>query len=379
VTRPIRLAIVRQKYSPHGGAERFVARALHALSARAALNVTLLAREWQDGIDGAWRHEKIDPPYAGRLGRDRGFARAAQRRFGDFDLVQSHERIPGAAVFRAGDGVHAGWLEQQARVQGLTGKLTRILSPYHHYLLAAEDEMFRHPALRMVICNSRIVRNEIAGRFGVADDKLVLVYNGVDTELFHPGLARHRVAERRARNIPDDAPLLAFVGSGFARKGVATALAAVQPYPELHLLVAGRDKNAARYRRRAETLGIASRVHFLDAVADVKPIYGAADALVLPTLYDPFPNVCVEALACGLPVFTSPMCGAADWIADERNGWINDALDVEGYRRAIGTWLARRDDWPALRAAARATAEPHTLAAMARELEVLYARLLAAS
>jgi UDP-glucose:(heptosyl)LPS alpha-1,3-glucosyltransferase len=73
------------------------------------------------------------------------------------------------------------------------------------------------------------------------------------------------------------------------------------------------------------------------------------------------------------------MCGAADWIADERNGWINDALDVEGYRRAIGTWLARRDDWPALRAAARATAEPHTLAAMARELEVLYARLLAAS
>lgn len=371
-----RLAIVRQKYNPHGGAERFVARALEALSARGALDVTLLAREWQEGSGAAWHHEKIDPRYASRLGRDRGFARAAQRRFGDFDLVQSHERIPGAAIFRAGDGVHAGWLEQQARVQGLTGRLARFLSPYHHYLLAAESEMFRHPALRTVICNSRIVRDEIAGRFGVPEDKLVLIYNGVDTALFHPDLARHRARKRREWGIPDDAPLLAYVGSGFVRKGVATALDAIVPYPQLHLLVAGRDKNALRYRRRAGRLGIAARVHFLDAVDDARPVYGAADALILPTLYDPFPNVCVEAFACGLPVFTSPMCGAADWIVEGRNGWTLDALDVEGYRGAIGAWLARRDDWPTLRAAARATAEPHTLSAMAGELEALYARLL---
>ncbi|BCL76899.1 glycosyl transferase family 1 [Jeongeupia sp. HS-3] len=378
MSQPTRLAIVRQKYNPHGGAERFVARALDALSARGALDVTLLARQWEQGQNGnAWHHEKIDPRYTGRLGRDRGFARAAQRRFGDFDLVQSHERIPGAAIFRAGDGVHASWLEQQARVQGLTGQLSRFLSPYHNYLLAAENEMFRHPALRTVICNSKIVRDEIADRFGVPDDKLVLIYNGVDTAVFHPDLVSHRASKRREWGIPDDAPLLAYVGSGYARKGVATALDAIVPYPQLHLLVAGRDKNAPRYRRRADALGIAARVHFLDAVDDVKPVYGAADALILPTLYDPFPNVCVEALACGLPVFTSPMCGAADWIVDGRNGWINDALDVEGYRSAIGAWLGRRDDWPTLRAAARATAEPYTLSAMAGELEALYARLLA--
>jgi len=338
--------------------------------------VTLLAREWQNGVDGAWHHEKIDPRYSGRLGRDRGFARAAQRRFGDFDLVQSHERIPGAAIFRAGDGVHAGWLEQQARVLTMAGQFRRFLSPYHHYLLAAEKEMFRHPALRLVICNSKIVRNDIAERFGVAQDKLVLVYNGVDTTAFHPSLTQHRARIRRTWDIPNDAPLLAFVGSGFARKGVVTALEAILPHPELHLLVVGRDKSAVRYRRHAEKLGIAPRVHFLDVVQDVKPIYGASDALILPTLYDPFPNVCVEALACGLPLFTSQMCGAADWILEGRNGWINDALDVEGYRHAIGEWLGRGHDWRALRAAARATAEPYTLGAMALELEALYARVL---
>jgi UDP-glucose:(heptosyl)LPS alpha-1,3-glucosyltransferase len=378
MSRVTRLAIVRQNYNPHGGAERFVARALEALSARGALDVTLLARRWQE-VNGGWHHEKIDPGYIGRLGRDRGFARAVQRRFRDFDLVQSHERIPGAAIFRAGDGVHAGWLEQQARVQGLKGRLWRLLSPYHYYVLGAESEMFRHPALRLVICNSKIVRDEIGERFGVSRDKLALVYSGVDTALFHPDVASHRAGKRREWGIPHDAPLLAYVGSGFARKGMATALKAIVPHRELHLVVAGRDKNAVRYRRFAERLDIASRVHFLGPLADVKPVYGAADALILPTLYDPFPNVCVEALACGLPVFTSPKCGAADWIVDGCNGWIHDALDVEGYRGAIDAWLARRDEWPRLRAAARATAEPHTLTAMAAELEALYARLLAAS
>ncbi|MBM3116530.1 glycosyltransferase family 4 protein [Jeongeupia naejangsanensis] len=376
MTAPIRLAIVRQKYNPHGGAERFVARALDALSSRGALDVTLLARQWQQG-DSGWHNETVNPRYSGRLGRDRGFARAVQKRFRDFDLVQSHERIPGAAIFRAGDGVHAVWLEQLSRVQGLSARLIRFLSPYHSYVCQAETEMFRHPALQTVICNSKLVRDEIADRFAVSDDKLELIYNGVDTEVFHPDLVRHRTAMRDEWRVPQDAPLLAYVGSGFARKGVSTALEAIVPYPDLHLVIAGADKHAKRYQKLAETLGVAARVRFLGGVADVKPVYGAADALILPTLYDPFPNVCVEAFASGLPVFTSPMCGAAEWVVQGENGWTNDALDIDGYRSAVGVWLARRDEWPALRAAARKTAEPFTLARMAGELEALYARLLA--
>ena len=371
MSRALRLAIVRQRYSVHGGAERFVARAVQALSARHALDVTLLAREKPAGIDGAWRFEKIDPPYLGRVSRDRGFARAAQRRFADFDLVQSHERVPGAAIFRAGDGIHAAWLEQEARLQGAAARALRAWSPFHRYLLAAEQAMFRHPALRMVICNSKIVRDDIARRFGLPRERFELVYSGVDTAHFHPQVAALRAAERSKLGIAAEAPVLAFVGSGFKRKGLAVALEAIASHPQVHLLVAGRDKHAGRYRRRASP-----RVHFLDVVEDMRRVYGAADALILPTLYDPFPNACVEAMACGLPVFTSPLCGAADWISSGANGWIVDALDVAGYRRALAGWLERRGEWPAMRAAARAAAEPHTLAAMAAQLEALYTRLL---
>jgi UDP-glucose:(heptosyl)LPS alpha-1,3-glucosyltransferase len=371
----IKLAIVRQKYNPHGGAERFVARALQTLSTSQALDVTLLAREWQDG--GPWQCQCLRPFYLGRTWRDRAFARVAQARFAEFDLVQSHERIPGASIFRAGDGVHAVWLEEYARTQSPLANALRRLSPYHRYICAAEAAMFRHPALKMVICNSKLVRDQIARRFGVPDDRLCVIYNGVDPTVFSPALAdRHRTAQRAAWGISMDALLLAYVGSGFERKGVSTAIRAIAMTTDTYLVIAGQDRAARRYRQLAEQLSIANRVRFLGGLNDVKPVYGAADALILPTLYDPFPNVCLEALACGLPVFTSPWCGAAEWISEGVNGWVRDALDVEGYAAAINDSLAQRARWPALRAAARATAEPHTLEKMGRELEALYHRLL---
>jgi UDP-glucose:(heptosyl)LPS alpha-1,3-glucosyltransferase len=371
----MRLAIVRQQYNPQGGAERFVTRALAALVQTGSIDVTLLARRWRD--DAGWRIRRIDPSYFTRTGRDRGFARAAAACFDEYDLVQSHERIPGAAVFRAGDGVHASWLAQLARVERPLARLLRFVDRYHRYVLGAEAALFRHPRLRCVICNSRMVAADIASRFGVAEEKLVLVHNGVDTEIFHPELVRFRAQFRAAHGIAPDAPLLAFVGSGFLRKGLSTALAALVPHGALHLVVAGADKHLPRYRRHAEQLGIAERVHFLGALADVRPVYGAADAFILPSLYDPFPNACLEALAAGLPVFTSPTCGAAEWLEAGRNGCVVDALDVAGYRSALAEWLGAASRWPEMRAAARRTAEPYTLARMASELEALYRRLLA--
>ena len=91
----------------------------------------------------------------------------------------------------------------------------------------------------------------------------------------------------------------------------------------------------------------------------MREVYGTADALILPTLYDPFPNVCVEALACGLPLLTSHCCGAAEWITEGQNGWVRDALDSEGYMQAISV-VKGREQGVDYTAAARATAEPFT-------------------
>ena len=370
-----RVALVRSRFDAFGGAERFVQSAIAALSAQGA-SLTLVTRRWPDGAASAI---VLDPFYLGSLWRDRGFARAVcaelpKRRF---DLVQSHERIACCDVYRAGDGVHAEWLAQRARAQSPIARLATGLSPHHRYLLAAERDVFTSPRLKAVICNSEMVRGEIAGRFSTPAGKLVLIRNAVDGARFHPGLrAEFGDAVRQQLGVPREATVFAFVGSGFERKGVAPFLHALARRREpAWALIAGKDKHAARYGKLSVRLGIAGRVRFVGGVSDVRPFLAAADAFVLPTLYDPFPNAALEAMAAGLPLVTSTKCGAAEIVREGENGFVRDALDAGG----LAQCLDRLDPGTARRMgeAAREAVAPLTPQAMGREYLALYERLLA--
>ncbi len=375
MTAALRLAVVRQRYNPHGGAERFVERAFGALAAGGA-DVTIIARSWEAG--GAAKVQVVDPFHVGRLWRDAGFAGAARRawRAGRFDLVQSHERIPGCEIYRAGDGVHRQWLANRSVYASPVERLGFALSPYHRYVCAAERSMFEHPALRAVICNSSMVRDEILRHFRIDAAKLQVIYNGVDTGYFHPReRAAQRDRERERLGVAAGETLLAFVGSGFARKGLDTVIRAMSASrAPLRLAVVGRDRELPRFVAAAREAGLAGRVAFVGGVEDVRPYYAAADALVLPTHYDPFPNVVPEALAMGVPAIVSDQCGAAEVIAEGVSGYIRHAGDVQGLAQALDAFAATVDRSP-LEAAARAAAERLSLEAMTAQLLALYARL----
>jgi UDP-glucose:(heptosyl)LPS alpha-1,3-glucosyltransferase len=373
----MKLALVRQRYNPYGGAERFVERALTALATE-DLNVTLVTRKW--GGSEAGRQVLIcNPFYIGRLWRDWGFAKHVQRLVDSrrFDIVQSHERTPGCHLYRAGDGVHTEWLRQRARVVGRTGRLALRLNPYHVYLRRAERALFTSPSLRAVICISEMTRREIIEHFHVAPHKLRVIYNGIDTAVFHPGLREIHCATVRAELGFSSKDVVAlFVGSGFERKGVLPLLQALQMAPpRLRLIVVGHDKRLGEYRRHTHLLGLDDRVRFLGGRPDVRPYYGAADLFVLPTLYEPFGNVILEAMASGLPIIASTMCGGGELIEPGREGFLVDALDVAG----IGAALTALDDDTRRRGcavAARERVEAFTLERMTKELTALYRELL---
>lgn len=378
----MKIAIIRQRYNPFGGAERFVERALGALAGQGA-EVSLITRNWDGAPAAGFRQVTCDPPYSrlfgGRAARDRSFAACVQQEMaqGDYDITQSHERIPGCMIFRAGDGVHAAWLAHRARILGPLQRLAQGFSGFHRYILTAEKAMFEHPALRAVICNSQMVADEIVHFYGVDRCKLHVIYNGVDTTVFHPGLAdEFRASTRREFGIPETSPLLLYVGSGFERKGVPQLLAAfaAQPGQTAHLVIVGADRKLKATRREVERRGLAGRVHVLGALKDVRPWYGAADGFVLPTLYDPCPNAVLEAMACGLPVVTSTSCGAREWVVDGQNGWVVDALDAKGLAARLGDLAALAGNAEA-RSAARRAVETLTLPAMAERLLGLYAQL----
>ena len=366
----MRVAFVRQRFNPYGGAERFIERALPALE-RAGADMTLIARSAEGW--GARRLIAIDPFYIGSTWRDASFARAARAAWeaGGFDLVQSHERIPGCSIYRAGDGVHAEWLDIRRAASGPVGRAAIALNAYNRYVCAAERRMFEHPALRAVICNSTMVRGEIGRRFGVANRKLHVIYNGVDLQHFHP---RQRAALRAAARAELGAReadfLFLFVGSGFWRKGLDAAIDALAACAERAcLVVAGRDRDAAAFAARARAAGLRDRVRLLGGREDVRPLYAAADCFILPTRYDPFPNTALEALAMGLPVIVGKRSGAAEIVQPGESGWICEPGDVAGLGAQMREAARLRSD------AARAAAEKYGIEDMARKLTELYATL----
>ena len=120
------------------------------------------------------------------------------------------------------------------------------------------------------------------------------------------------------------------------------------------------------------------RVHIAGPQADPRPHFGAADAFVLPTIYDPCPNAALEAMACALPVVTSTKSGVAELLLKHDAGRACPSQDVAALAAHMGELLD-----PAVRgrlgANGRRAVEPLTPAAMTLELVLLYRELLAAS
>jgi UDP-glucose:(heptosyl)LPS alpha-1,3-glucosyltransferase len=148
---------------------------------------------------------------------------------------------------------------------------------------------------------------------------------------------------------PDQIALL-FAGSGWERKGLLFAIQAMAlcKNRKMRLLAAGRG-NAALYKTKRLRFWRQEPVRFLGEVADLVRIYAAADIFILPTIYDPFSNACLEALACGLPVITTRSNGFSEIIEDNIHGSIIDhAGNLMGLRDAIRFWSD-----PSRRAAAR--------------------------
>lgn len=370
-----RLAIVRQKYRPDGGAERFVSRALTALSNQ-DLELNVITRQWQGEKQENWHIHLCNPPKWGRISRERGFANAARQLWQaeQFDIVQSHERIPGCDIYRAGDGVHRRWLLQRQRVlPGWRGQLL-MLDRYHRYVMGAEKAMYEAPELKAVICNAEMIKNEIIEDFGIDAKKIHVIYNSIDSSRFVPAQDVQRWALRQQLGLPADAIVFCYVGSGFERKGLAAAIKAVAG-TNCYLLVVGQDKAEKHYQSLAQSEGCGDRVRFCGMQKETLPFYQAADGLLLPTLYDPFPNVILEAMACGLPVITSHTCGGSEFIEQGTNGFVCDALDISRLRDAVMA-IPSKEDNNNMGMAARDKVMDATPERLSSQLTTLYQTLL---
>ena len=376
----MRLAIIRQYYTPYRGAERFLESALEALLER-NVAISVYTREWPETKLQLIEPVICNPFFIGRLWRDAGFARAVGRAIGaaKANLVQSHELMLCCDVYRPADGVYATRLAEELRGAGWFARLRIHLDPYHRYALETERKLFASPWLRAVICGSNMMRDEIRDRYALPEERLLVLHNAVDTEVFHPRLRAQRMPVRDRWRIASDVPLFLHVSDDFARSGAGEAIAALAELPPpAHLVLVGRERRWRRFRRLARKLGLADRVTFAGSPTDHGAWYGAADAFVLPTVYDPCPTTVFEAMATALPVITSTKSGAADLLLENDGGLACPARDVAGLAAQMRALLD-----PATRARlganGRRAMEPLSPAATTLKLVLLYKELLAAT
>ena len=362
----LRIAIVIERFVPGaGGVENVAWRVAHEL-ARQSEDVTVIARESasartreaaraETGAAAAIEVERLGVPRFWQPLRVALFSRAAARAQtpGRFDVVHGFARTRRQDLYRAGGGSHGDYLVRSHTGLALAA---RRLSPRHRTLLALERSVFRDPHQR-IQCASRLVAESLVRDEGVPRERILLLPNAVDAEAFaSPGAVRDGARLRRSLD-PHAERIWLLAGSGWRRKGLATALEAVARVRDdgLRLWIAGRD-DPGPWRGRVDALGLSEQVRFLGACAAMPALYQAVDGLLLPTRYDPFANVTLEAAAAGLPIVTSAANGAAEWLAPELRV-VALAEDAGGFAQAIES-LRERASRRALGERARARARP---------------------
>ena len=337
----MKIGLIRRGFSSTGGAENYLRRLADALETAGHEPVLLANRSWpRDRWPARREFIPIDASsplaFAGRV--------ASLAKSAGCDRLFSLERLWQCDCYRAGDGVHLAWLQRRSQVEPLWRRWFRHVNPKHRQLLTLEKSLFAMGGAKTIIANSRMVRDEIMRVYGSPPERIAVIYNGLPGEYFQP-------VEPTTRDTGDH--VILFAGTGWERKGLAHALAAVERLPDsanARLLVAGRG-NPKPYLSRLSARGRA-RVRFLGPVSDMRALYAAADVFVAPTLYDPFSNACLEAMAAGLPVLTTRANGFAEIIEPGVDGEVFETADrVSG--EALATLLMAWAD-PAKRVRARA-------------------------
>ena len=342
MTKKLRIAFVRRGYARSGGAEAYLKRLADGV-VKAGHEVQLLAtNEWPEE---QWPFGSIK-----RLGATTviGFADELEqvRPQLQCDVLFSLERVWSCDVYRAGDGVHRAWLARRRKFEIPLKQFVRGTSRKHRDLLQLEESLFEKRKAGRVITGSQMVVNEITDFYHYSPDNIDVVRNGIplDKFRFDPGLRERSRAELKLKQ---DQIALLFAGSGWERKGLLFAIEAMAlcKNPKMRLLVAGRGE-AGRYKTTRLRFWRENPVQFLGEVPDLMPVYAAADIFILPTIYDPFSNACLEALASGLPVITTRSNGFSEILQDSVHGSIvENSSNLLGLRDAIRYWLdpSRRD------------------------------------
>lgn len=174
----------------------------------------------------------------------------------------------------------------------------------------------------IVIVVSKRLKEDLKKYVGLNSEKINLIHNGIDFYEFNTDNRVIACQELlKSYNLGRNDFIMLFVGDLIKRKGIDLLLSAMKQMPsDIKLLIAGHKKRV--YINKVKNYGIEKSVEFIGFQSDIAKIYKGVDAFIMPSLYDTFGNVTLEAMACGTPAIVSKFAGSSEVVIDGTNGLI---------------------------------------------------------
>jgi UDP-glucose:(heptosyl)LPS alpha-1,3-glucosyltransferase len=376
----MKLALCYENVMPaRGGCETYIA----DLSGRLIADgheVHLYACRWQaESLPREIQYHQLPVPKGPRFLRPWQFSAscAAVLQENPHHVSVGFDKTWGQDVLYPQGGLHAASAEHNIgkhrnKLTRACARVVKKLDLAHWSFTRLERKQYLGADRPIIVVNSQMVARHFQQFYNIGLERLRVVHSAIDPGRFaHADRPKLRQEWRQRWGIGNEVTVGLFVAMNYRLKGLEPLLRAVATLPEeslFRLLVVG-NSNFRSYEQWANRLGIAHRVLFLGLRRDVHHCYYAADFLVHPTFYDPCSLVVLEALACGLPVITTPFNGASEFLHPPAEGFVLD--DPHNYQQLAWfiTQLLDRGHRAACAEAARKAAAKWTF-------ELHYQRLL---
>jgi glycosyltransferase involved in cell wall biosynthesis len=329
--RRLRIAVVTPELHRTGGTERANSEVVAKLASEH--HVCLYAHRWvPDGTPGICFHRVPVLPWPGMLRFLSFFASASmavwreEKRHGAYDGIYS----PGANCRQV--QVSTAWFCQARQLDLFRSGQHRPrpasamdwLKLAHRWSFAlvaskVERAFYRSPRLERVITQSHLLARDLSHFYGVPAERISVAHGGVNAATFDPAerLALREQA-RRELGLAEGQFVFFFIGNNWLIKGLYHVMRALANVPGALLCIVGADvERPESWQRFSRELGVSERIRYLPRRRDVIYYYAAADALLAPSVYDTFPLMPMEAMACGLPVIVSRQTGVAEILGKE--------------------------------------------------------------
>jgi glycogen(starch) synthase len=284
-----------------------------------------------------------------------GFARSASRKLEElgeksaFDVIHVNlPLVPNFALPKKVSNalvctVHSTWKgESEAIKQEGFLKLNaneRFMLEFNSLLRSSEKKLMRRSDALIAV--SKYTKKELTEFYGVNEEKIHVVYNGVDVQKFKPN--EDKAGLRRKLGFEKEKKIILYVGRFYSRKGLTTLMQAipkvVQDFKDAEFVLSGggSKRNEAKLLELAHKLKIEKHVLFVGYFPDetLPDLYAASEIFVLPALYENFPFAILEAQSTGLPVVSTKVGGIPELITENRNGLLIDPAAPEQVADAI--------------------------------------------